>query len=166
MALTAGGKLGNYEILALIGKGGMGEVYRARDPRLDRWPSSGGDRICRPIKEGVAPANFPLHDSGTRLIDPIASRFPLMFLRTGVISVTTANAARRNSMSENAIDSENSKPTPATAKPEGARKAGKKAKLAKKARPSKETAAKPAAERSNKKFEVMALMKRAKGVTR
>ncbi len=36
MPLTAGERLGPYEILALIGAGGMGEVYRARDPRLNR----------------------------------------------------------------------------------------------------------------------------------
>ncbi|MGE0101223.1 MAG: hypothetical protein AB7H86_13650 [Blastocatellales bacterium] len=36
MTLTTGTKLGAYEILAPIGKGGMGEVWRARDIRLDR----------------------------------------------------------------------------------------------------------------------------------
>jgi eukaryotic-like serine/threonine-protein kinase len=36
MALTSGSKLGPYEILAPLGAGAMGEVYRARDPRLGR----------------------------------------------------------------------------------------------------------------------------------
>jgi serine/threonine-protein kinase len=36
MALSAGARLGPYEIVGLIGAGGMGEVYRARDPRLGR----------------------------------------------------------------------------------------------------------------------------------
>src|SRR5262245_54691233 len=36
MTLAAGKRLGSYEILALIGAGGMGEVYRARDTRLER----------------------------------------------------------------------------------------------------------------------------------
>ena len=36
MALTPGTRLGPYELVAAIGAGGMGEVYRARDTRLDR----------------------------------------------------------------------------------------------------------------------------------
>src|SRR5258706_5374546 len=36
MALSAGKRLGVYDIVALIGAGGMGEVYRARDTKLNR----------------------------------------------------------------------------------------------------------------------------------
>ena len=36
MSLEVGTKLGRYEILSQIGKGGMGEVYLAKDPKLDR----------------------------------------------------------------------------------------------------------------------------------
>src|SRR2546428_13584060 len=36
MSVTIGTQLGSYEITSLIGKGGMGEVYRARDTKLKR----------------------------------------------------------------------------------------------------------------------------------
>ncbi len=54
MALSPGMRLGPYEILAVAGSGGMGEVYRARDTRLDRIVA---------IK--VLPEGF-LHDPGRR----------------------------------------------------------------------------------------------------
>ncbi len=80
MALTSGTKLGPYEIQSPLGAGGMGEVYRARDTRLDRvvaikvLPSSlasDADRLQRFEREArsVAALNHPnilaVHDIGT-----------------------------------------------------------------------------------------------------
>ncbi|HPH44978.1 MAG TPA: serine/threonine protein kinase, partial [Candidatus Aminicenantes bacterium] len=48
MALTRGSRLGPYEVLAPLGAGGMGEVYRARDARLDR------DVAVKVLPEAVA----------------------------------------------------------------------------------------------------------------
>jgi eukaryotic-like serine/threonine-protein kinase len=46
--MKTGDRLGPYEILAPIGAGGMGEVYRARDTKLDR-----------DVAIKVLPASFP-----------------------------------------------------------------------------------------------------------
>ena len=38
MAPTEGTTIGAYEVVALIGQGGMGELHRTRDTKLDRVP--------------------------------------------------------------------------------------------------------------------------------
>src|SRR6202162_3756280 len=64
MPLAVGAKLGPYEILALIGKGGMGEVYGAHDPRLNRdvaikvAPAHFSERFEREAK-AIAALNHP-----------------------------------------------------------------------------------------------------------
>src|ERR1700677_1528305 len=74
MSLSAGTKLGPYEILEPIGAGGMGEVYRATDPRMGRDVAvkvSAGrftDRFSREV-HAVAALNHPnichLYDVGS-----------------------------------------------------------------------------------------------------
>src|SRR5262250_1428262 len=70
MALTIGTQLGSHEITALIGKGGMGEVYRGRDTKLKREVaikilpeefSRDADRISRFQREAevLASLNHP-----------------------------------------------------------------------------------------------------------
>src|SRR5258708_198469 len=73
MPLSAGDKLGPYEILVPIGAGGMGEVYKARDTRLDRIialrtsKTEFSERFDREAR-AVAALNHPnictLHDVG------------------------------------------------------------------------------------------------------
>jgi len=79
MAIAPGTRLGSYEIVALIGAGGMGEVYRARDARLERdvaikvlpaTAADNADRLQRFAQEARATAalNHPhilaVHDIG------------------------------------------------------------------------------------------------------
>src|SRR6476661_8496239 len=70
MPLAAGSRLGPYEILTALGSGGMGEVYRARDTKLNRnvalkiLPEAftlDGDRIARFRREAqvLASLNHP-----------------------------------------------------------------------------------------------------------
>src|SRR4029077_13028471 len=73
MPLSAGDRLGPYEILSPIGEGGMGEVWKARDTRLDRIvalkvaKASFSERFEREAR-AVAALNHPyictLHDVG------------------------------------------------------------------------------------------------------
>jgi serine/threonine protein kinase len=65
MPLAAGTRLGAYEIVSLLGSGGMGEVYRARDPKLQReialkvlsdFAASDPDRRERFTREALAVA--------------------------------------------------------------------------------------------------------------
>ena len=48
MPLNAGDRVGSYEVVTKIGEGGMGEVYRARDTKLDR------DVALKVLPEGFA----------------------------------------------------------------------------------------------------------------
>jgi serine/threonine protein kinase/Tol biopolymer transport system component len=79
MSLAAGTRLGPYEVLGLVGSGGMGEVYRARDTRLGREVAikvlpaavaSDPDRLMRFEREARSasslnhPAIIAIHDIG------------------------------------------------------------------------------------------------------
>src|SRR5215470_13605618 len=94
MAVTVGTQLGSHEITALLGKGGMGEVYRARDLKLKREVAikilpeeflRDADRVARFQREAevLASLNHPniagIHD----LADANGSRFLVLELVEG-----------------------------------------------------------------------------------
>ena|ERR1019366_1388421 len=110
MALTSGTKLGSYEIQSLLGAGGMGEVYRARDTRLDREVaikvlpaafSADSDRLHRFEKEArsASALNHPniitIHELGQD-----GSTHYIAMLRAGCVRsagrVTSHNPKNKN----------------------------------------------------------------------
>src|SRR4249920_3662417 len=94
MPLTTGSKLGTYEIVAPIGAGGMGEVFRARDARLGRDVAlkvlpdlfaKDPDRLARFKREAqlLAALNHPNIAAIYGLEDTGATRFIVMELVEG-----------------------------------------------------------------------------------
>ena len=98
MSLSPGARLGAYEVIAQVGAGGMGEVYRARDPRLNREVAlkilpplfaRDPDRVARLEQEARAAAalNAPgivaVHDIGTQTIGGQSVMYVVMELLEG-----------------------------------------------------------------------------------
>jgi serine/threonine-protein kinase len=94
MALAIGTQLGSHEITALLGKGGMGEVYRARDSKLNREVaikilpdefSSDPERVARFHREAqsIAALNHPNIAAIYELSEAQATRFLVLELVEG-----------------------------------------------------------------------------------
>ena len=106
-ALAAGRRLGQYEIVALIGAGGMGEVYRARDTKLGRdvaikviasAASAGADQMARFEREAriLAALNHPHIGAIYGLEDVDGIRALVLELVEGkTLAERLAEAARR-----------------------------------------------------------------------
>jgi eukaryotic-like serine/threonine-protein kinase len=106
MSLEVGQQLGSYEIVSLLGKGGMGEVYRARDSKLKRdvaikvLPeefSRDQDRVSRFQREAEVLASLNHTNIGSiyDLQDANGSRFLIMELVEGE---TLAERIRRGAL--------------------------------------------------------------------
>src|SRR5262245_9549371 len=96
MNLAIGSRLGHYELLSPLGKGGMGEVYLAQDTRLGRQVAlkilptevaANQERMRRFVQEAKAAAalNHPniahIYEIGARLLLKHPAHFYLVFCR-------------------------------------------------------------------------------------
>src|ERR1700757_2262454 len=109
MALTIGTQLGSHEITALLGKGGMGEVYRARDTKLKREVaikvlpeefSRDADRVSRFQREAevLASLNHPNIAAIYDLEEANGSRYLVLELVEGLkrpLPIRTITAVMR-----------------------------------------------------------------------
>ena len=113
MALSAGTRLGPYEILTSLGAGGMGEVYRARDTKLNRdvaikvllpAVANDPDRLARFSREAqvLASLNHPNIAAIYGLEEGPAKAGPHVctVVGAGFTVVGASFLARRSSMSE------------------------------------------------------------------
>jgi serine/threonine protein kinase len=131
MPLSAGDKLGPYEILAQIGKGGMGEVYRARDPRLGREIAikvsaerftERFDREARVVASLNHPNICTLHDVGPNylvmeLVEGEAPKGPLPF--DEAMRIARQIAAAMTAAHEKGVTHRDLKPANIKIKPDG-----------------------------------------------
>ena len=99
MPLTAGDRLGPYEIVGFVGAGGMGEVYRARDPRLNRdvaikilhgSVAADPDRLRRFTAEAQAVA--ALNHANVLTIYEVGSQADYPFIATELLEGATLRA--------------------------------------------------------------------------
>jgi serine/threonine-protein kinase len=123
MSIGAGSRLGSYEVLALLGAGGMGEVYRARDTKLGREVAikilSEGfaqdpDRVARFQREAqlLAALNHPHIAAIHGLEESQTTRFLVLELVDGE---SLADLLGRRSSQPSAVSSQPSRGLPVSA---------------------------------------------------
>ena len=95
MSLITGARLGPYEITGTLGAGGMGEVYRARDTKLNRDVAL--KVLPEPSRRSRTPRPLPARSAGAGLAEPSAHRARFTASRT---------AARRHALVMELVEGE------------------------------------------------------------